>query len=1341
VITLYSVPTPGALGDIVTGPDGALWFTETDADRIGRALVTFGNVTVTTVPAGLTVSVDGTSIVTPRSFNWATGSSHSIAATPAIQGAGADTRYGFASWSDGGTQSHNVTVPSSNITYTATFQPQYLLTTTVTPLVGGSVSTNPASADGFYTSGTSVQLTATANPGFQFLNWNTDLSGGANPQSLTMSGPKNVTANFVVAGQSVNFTEYTLPASASSPSGITAGPDGALWFTEYSANQIGRITTAGAITERPVPTNLSGPQSIATGPDGALWFTEFFGNKIGHITTGGVITEYTVPTSNSGLQFIAAGADGAMWFTENYGNKIGRISTSGAITEYPVPTAAGGPRGITAGPDGAIWFTEINGNKIGRITAAGVVTEYPIPTPNSLPQAITRGPDGALWFCEYLSRIGRITTAGIITEYQTLQLSNPLGITTGPDGALWFTEETGDKIGRITTAGLITEYPLPAAGSGPGSIGSMGPDGALWFAEATGNRIGRGFLPTGVSCTYSLPQAGQAFSPGGGTETAALRAAGNCGWTASSGASWVTITSGSSGTGNGTVSYTVGANSTGAARAGTLTIANQTYTVTQEGNASAVSCIGNVPSVPQVALEGRAELLGDYVLSCSGLTGTVKADITLTLNADVTNAPANAVLTVNGSGAQGGVVAGYNAIRWTGVSLAPAGSGTASVRISGVRADASLSLTQGLVADPGNPQPTAITGRLSVSSAAAILLTGAAQTMANASQTLVFTKNAATGGAQVSIPLVFQEAQAASFQAGVTRLRVSATNLPANVQVYAPVFPAEGARAQLYSADANGVGGSPVSGSPFAGGTYQLLTAIGGTVTATWVVSTADPAVIESFTFAMLAVNPSAADLTTMRVSGSLAPVSDVSSASATAPVPRYRDFSVQPKLANLRVSTSIQATAQSASLKPLIRDKAWSAADAAVTVGSNVTITTRLVNDTTDPAQTATNVVIRDNLPSGLTLVSCSASGGSGCSGSQTNVGTLGPGETATMTVVAQVDASYGGTFVENPASVTSDAVNLDLLASTSSTSFVLLNGVPVAVGSQPPSGTGNSQSFTFQFSHPNGWQNLGIVNILVSNALDARNACYLAYSTQASTLYLVNDAGDAGGPFAGFVALGSSSAIQNSQCSVTLVSASGTGTTLSLTLNMTFKAGFGGNKITYVAARDQSGNNSNWQALGVWQVPWTPSGTISFSSINPARSTGTSGNLQIAFTDSKGPGDIGIVNVLMNNSIDARQPCYLAYVASSNTLYLVDDEGNAGGPFAGSMALNGGNGTIQNGQCQAKAFGSSAQTSGNSLTLNLNMMFFAGFAGNRIVYVASRDQTNGNNTDWQAAGTWTVQ
>jgi virginiamycin B lyase len=65
-------------------------------------------------------------------------------------------------------------------------------------------------------------------------------------------------------------TGFPIPTPFSDPRGIAAGPDGNLWFVEWSANQIGRISTAGDVTEFPIPTADRFSGLIAAGPDGAL---------------------------------------------------------------------------------------------------------------------------------------------------------------------------------------------------------------------------------------------------------------------------------------------------------------------------------------------------------------------------------------------------------------------------------------------------------------------------------------------------------------------------------------------------------------------------------------------------------------------------------------------------------------------------------------------------------------------------------------------------------------------------------------------------------------------------------------------------------------------------------------------------------------------------------------------------------------------------------------------------------------------------------------------------------------------------------------------------------------
>ncbi len=78
-----------------------------------------------------------------------------------------------------------------------------------------------------------------------------------------------------------------LPDPQCLPNAITIGSDKNLWFTEYY--QIGKITTDDQITEYPLPAGSNGnlPDQITSSPvDGNLWFTEFSGNNIGRITVG-----------------------------------------------------------------------------------------------------------------------------------------------------------------------------------------------------------------------------------------------------------------------------------------------------------------------------------------------------------------------------------------------------------------------------------------------------------------------------------------------------------------------------------------------------------------------------------------------------------------------------------------------------------------------------------------------------------------------------------------------------------------------------------------------------------------------------------------------------------------------------------------------------------------------------------------------------------------------------------------------------------------------------------------------------------------------------------------------
>ncbi|HCX89803.1 MAG TPA: hypothetical protein DHT43_04635, partial [Deltaproteobacteria bacterium] len=92
-------------------------------------------------------------------------------------------------------------------TITWNWKTQYKLTTTVNPSGTGTIT--PAS-DTWHDAG-DITVTASANPGYVFVNWSGNLSGSINSVTLTMDGPKSVTANFGYALTVVNPGDHDTP--------------------------------------------------------------------------------------------------------------------------------------------------------------------------------------------------------------------------------------------------------------------------------------------------------------------------------------------------------------------------------------------------------------------------------------------------------------------------------------------------------------------------------------------------------------------------------------------------------------------------------------------------------------------------------------------------------------------------------------------------------------------------------------------------------------------------------------------------------------------------------------------------------------------------------------------------------------------------------------------------------------------------------------------------------------------------------------------------------------------------------------------------------------------------
>lgn len=90
------------------------------------------------------------------------------------------------------------------------------------------------------------------------------------------------------------------------------------------------------------------------------------------------------------------------------------------------------------------------------------------------------------------------------------------------------------------------------------------------------------YTPPAAACTYSISPASRSVGSSGATGSVTVTAQAGCAWSASTSASWITITAGSSGTGPGTVGYSVAANTATASRSAAVSIAGNTFTVSQQ---------------------------------------------------------------------------------------------------------------------------------------------------------------------------------------------------------------------------------------------------------------------------------------------------------------------------------------------------------------------------------------------------------------------------------------------------------------------------------------------------------------------------------------------------------------------------------------------------------------------------------------------------------------------------------------------------------------------------------------------------------------------------------------
>ena len=320
-------------------------------------------------------------------------------------------------------------------------------------------------------------------------------------------------------------------------------------------------------------------------------------------------------------------------------------------------SAAGGTVSIqVATTDGCAWTTSSSspwltvaggGNASGQatITAAANAGAARMGTVTIAGQAVTVSQEAAS-SCTFMIAP---TSQTVSAAAGTITVAVTAGTTcswTSTSTATWITVATG------------------ASGTGNGSVTLMIAANTGGQRVATVTIAGQTFTASqaaaAAACSYSIAPTTQSMPAHGGSVSVRVTTTSNCAWTATAGAPWIDVTGSGAGQGSGSVNIAVAAN-TGSARNGTVTIAGDTFTITQAGppcsftlsptkqtvNSSAGSDIVTVTT--QASCTWTASTSDpDWLSITAGKTGTGNGTVTYTVTANTKDKARTGHLTIGG---------------------------------------------------------------------------------------------------------------------------------------------------------------------------------------------------------------------------------------------------------------------------------------------------------------------------------------------------------------------------------------------------------------------------------------------------------------------------------------------------------------------------------------------------------------------------------------------------------------------------------------------------------------------------------------------------------------------
>ena len=289
------------------------------------------------------------------------------------------------------------------------------------------------------------------------------------PRLVNVPQPLNGTA------RGVSLIEYDAPSLSSQLHDLCMGPDGNLWYADYSpGNKIGRFNPDTAeFTEWDMPTENSYPHSVITDEAGNLWITEALGNKIAvfNIKTE-TFKEYPLPIGMAFPHTHELDSHGNLWFT-NSGNPQDKNLVmkldprTGTFTQYEVlPQPWKFLYGLFIDSQDRVYFSAMKGDVLGRIDAK--TDKIEIFSPPTLPAGVRRFSVDAkdnVWVANWVN--GKLLKFDPLTEkFTEFSVPAPKGAqlyTAYADGrrGIWYSDVGANAVGLFQPAThTFTEWPF-----------------------------------------------------------------------------------------------------------------------------------------------------------------------------------------------------------------------------------------------------------------------------------------------------------------------------------------------------------------------------------------------------------------------------------------------------------------------------------------------------------------------------------------------------------------------------------------------------------------------------------------------------------------------------------------------------------------------------------------------------------------------------------------------------------------------------------------------------------------------------------------------------------------